>query len=441
MRPHIAEIFSDEARANAMLAFEAALAHAEARCGVIPKSAAQVIAAKCDAGIFDLDALGEAAATAGNPAIPLVRMLTALCGENAGRYVHWGATSQDVIDTAMVLQLREVLDETDKSLARLVKALAALARKHRETVMAGRTFLQHGLPTTFGYRAATWLSPFLRTRDRLKELRGRLLTLQFGGAVGTLASLGTKAPQVQKALARELGLAPPDQPWHTARDRFAEAATQYGLIAGALAKIARDIILLSQTEIGEISEPVEEGRGGSSTMPQKRNPVGAVAILASCEHAISLVPAMLRAMGHEHERAAGAWHQEWIALPEITVYAASALDAMAELAGGLTVDKKRMRANLDLTNGLVMSEAAMMALAPKLGRLEAHHKIAGAGQQAARENRHLKDVLAGDRDIAKIIDRTALDALFDPATYTGQAAAFVDATLASAGRGKTARKR
>lgn len=432
LRDEYARIFCDHRHLSAMLGVEAALARAEARLGIIPAEAAQTIEAKCASDLFDMAALGQATAKAGNPVIPMVKMLTALAGPQAGRYVHWGATTQDIMDTAMVEQMRSVFGLMEDDLNGLMATLVALARAHRDTPMAGRTFMQHALPTTFGYRVAGWLSALLRFRERTREIAPRLFVVQFGGAVGTLASLGLDGPAVQQALAEELGLGVPDMPWHTARDRLAEAAGLCGLLAGTLAKMARDIALLMQSEIGEVNEPVEEGRGGSSTLPQKRNPIGCAAILASCEEIHALGPVMLRAMAQEHERGTGTMHAEWFALPQIAMLAGSALGNMRELTGGLSVDAARMRANLEDTGGLIMSEAAMMALAPKLGRLAAHHKVADAVKIAIAEKRHLRDVLAGDRDITRIIDATALERLFDPATYTGSAGLFVDTVAATA---------
>ena len=430
-RADLAELFSDRARLQAMLTFEAALARAEAHRGVIPEDAAGKIAEKCRAELFDLDALGAATAKAGNPVIPMVAKLTALCG-NAGRYVHWGATSQDVMDTALVLQLGDVLDATRVSLDKLIAALAGLARRHRDDPMAGRTFMQQALPITFGFKVAGWLSALLRARERLSELRPRLAVVQFGGAVGTLAALAGHGRAVQEALAEELGLGVPDMPWHSARDRFGELAAQFALLSGTLAKMARDVALLMQSEIAEVGESAAAGRGGSSTMPQKRNPVASAAILAACEQVQALAPVMLRAMGQEHERGTGSWHAEWLALPEIVIYGASAVAAARRLAEGLVVDPARMRKNLDLTHGLIMAEAVTMALAPKLGRLAAHEKVGEACAAAIARSRHLGAVLGEDPRVVEAIGADAIERLFDPADYTGEAGAFVDAVTATA---------
>ena len=424
-KPQVLAIFSDERRLQAMLDAEAALARAQARLGIIPADAADTIAAHCTYRHFDLAALGAATAAAGNPAIPLVKELTALCGE-AGRYVHWGATSQDIIDTGLVLQLRDLFALLQDEQAKLIAALTDLAERHRDTVMPGRTFMQHALPTTFGYRAATWLDALLRQARRNDCLAQRVCCAQFGGAVGTLASLGTDAPQVQQEFARELSLRVPDLPWHATRDRVAETGTVLGLLAGTLAKMARDISLLMQSEIGELAEPSGPGRGGSSTMPQKRNPVGCAAILAQCEQVHALVPVVLSAMAADHERGTGSWHAEWLALPQIATLSASALITMRELIEGLHVDAERMQANLDMHGGVIMAEAIMMALAPHIGRLNAHHKVADACRRAIDTATPLLEVLTHDREIIDKIPAAQLAIICQPGSYVGAAPMLTD---------------
>ena len=367
-----------------MLDFEAALARAQARLGVIPAAAAPAIAARAEAELFDVAAIGRAAARAGNPAIPLVRRLTALVAEHdepAARFVHWGATSQDAMDTGLVLQLRAFLGPLEADLGRLAAGLARLAEEHRDTAMVGRTWLQQALPTTFGLKAAGWLDAVGRHRQRLAELRPRLLVVQLGGAAGTLASLGGRGLEVADALAGELGLAAPALPWHGARDRVAELAAWLGLLVGTLGKVARDWSLMTQTEVGEVLEPAGEGRGGSSTMPHKRNPVAAAAVLAAAVRAPGLVATMLSAMVQEHERGLGGWHAEWETLPELAVLAAGALRQAAETVEGLEVDRGRMRANLGLTRGLIMAEAVQMALGGE-ARPAAGARAGRAGLQA-----------------------------------------------------------
>jgi 3-carboxy-cis,cis-muconate cycloisomerase len=423
------EVFADPQRLQSMLDVEAALAKVQARAGLIPQAAAKEIAANCRAEAFDLEALGAATARAGNPVIPMVKALTALSGEDAGRYVHWGATSQDIADTGLVLQLRAAWTRIDTLTDALTSDLAKLARSHRDTPMAGRTFMQHAAPITFGFKAASWLSPMLRHRQRIAELRPRMLILQFGGAVGTLASLGGDGLKLARALAQELDLRLPDMPWHTGRDGLLEAAQVMANIAATAAKIAGDVALLMQTEIGEAFEPAGEGRGGSSTMPQKRNPATSAAILGANTKLQALIPAMAAGASPDHERGTGAWHGEWLVLPEIMVLGAGILARASEIIAGIEVDPARMRHNLELTGGLIMAEAAMMALAPALGRLEAHHLVSEACQEASRKGLHLKEVLGNSREVREHLDDKALSNLFDPTRRTGLATAFVDRVL------------
>jgi 3-carboxy-cis,cis-muconate cycloisomerase len=426
-------IFSDLAGVQGMLDFEAALARAEAKAGVIPRDAAEVIASQCRAELFDLETLADAAAGASNVAIPLVKALTRLvAGQdfNAARYVHWGATSQDAMDTALVLQLRSALDNLEAGLGKLADALAALAAKHKETPLAGRTWMQQAVPVTLGLKAAGWLSAVGRQRERVRELRPRALVLQFGGAAGTLASLGTQGLEVAAALAEELQLDLPDSPWHAQRDRVAEAATVVGLLVGSLGKMARDISLLMQTEVAEASEPSGENRGGSSTMPHKRNPVSCAVALAAATRVPGLVSTMLAAMVQEHERGLGGWHAEWETLPEIFVLASGALDNMTRVAAGLEVDADAMRRNLDITQGLILAEAASMALAKHLGKEAAHELVEAACRSAAADKKHLRNVLAADARVTKHLSAADLDRLFDSAHYTGLAAKFVERALA-----------
>jgi len=427
-------IFSDRARLQAMLDVEAALARAEARVGVIPVGAVAPIVESCRVDLFDIPALAEAAALAGNPAIPLVQALTARVAERDGgamRFVHWGATSQDIMDSGLVLQLHATLDLIEGDLSGLSVLLADLAQRHKATVIAGRTWMQQAMPTTFGVKVAGWLSANERHRQRLAELRPRLLVLQFGGAVGTLASLGASGMAVAAALADDLGLALPDLPWHTERDRLAELASVFGLIVGSLGKIARDISLLMQTEIGELFEPAAPGRGGSSAMPHKRNPVGSAYVLATAIRVPGLVSTMLAAMVQEQERGLGSWHAEWETLPEICLLTGGAIEQVTTMIAGLEVDVGKMRANLDVTRGLIFSAAVAMALAPFLGARPAHILVEDASHRAIAERRHLKDILSGDASVRAHLSEADLAKLFDPANASGQAEALVDRVLAA----------
>jgi len=432
--PAVGAIFSDHGRLQGMLDFEAALAAAEARVGVIPAAVAPPISAKCHAELFDPMALAEATALAGNPAIPLVKHLTALVAADApeaAHFIHWGATSQDAMDTGLVLQLRAALVPIDSDLARLADALAALATAHKLTMLPGRTWLQHALPVTFGLKAAGWLDAVERHRIRLASLRPRLLALQFGGAAGTLAALGDRGLAVAAALAQELRLTLPDVPWHTNRDRLAELATTLGMIVGTLGKIARDLSLLMQTDVGEAFEPAGVGRGGSSTMPHKRNPVTSAVVLAAATRAPGLAATLLASMVQEHERGLGGWHAEWTALPELVVLTAGALGQMAGTMANLEVDADRMKANLEVTQGLMMAEAVALALGPTLGRPAAHERVEAACRRALSEGRHLRRVLAEDAVVTGQLSSSDLDRLFDPRSYVGAAVALIERVLAA----------
>jgi 3-carboxy-cis,cis-muconate cycloisomerase len=428
-------LFTDRARLQGMLDFEAALARAEARCGVVPQAAVDVIAKHCDAQVFDLNAIGDAARLAGNPAIPMVKLLTAAVkvdDAEAARWVHWGATSQDAIDTGLVLQLRDALALIDDGCAALIEALARLANEHRGTVMAGRTWLQQAVPITFGLKAAGWLDALLRERQRIAELRPRLLVLQFGGAAGTLASLGDRGLVIAQALSEELDLWLPATPWHTARDRIAEAGSVVGLLAGTFGKIARDLSLLMQTEIAEAFEPAAEGKGGSSTMPHKRNPVGCSVVLANALRVPGLVATLFSAMTQEHERGLGNWPAEWETLPEIFRLTAGSLAALTPTLAGLEIDAARMRENLDATRGLLFAERVTMALAEKMGKQAAHHRLETLSRRVVAERRHLRELLNEDTQLSLLLPAKQLDALFDPAGALGVAGSFIDRVLAAA---------
>ncbi len=426
------EVFSDAARLQRMLDFEAALARAEAGCGVIPDAAAPAIASKCRADLIDANALATAAAASLNPAIPLVKQLTALVAKGdpeAARFVHWGATSQDANDTGLVLQIGQALDILEADLAALCGGLSELARKHRSTLIAGRTLMQHALPTTFGVKVAGWLDAMNRHRERFAETRARVLVLQFGGAVGTLAALREKGLQVAEALAAELHLGLPTMPWHTQRDRIAEVATTLGLLVGTLGKIARDISLHMQTEIAEVFEPVGEGRGVSSTMPHKRNPVSAAIVLSAATRVPGLVSTMLSAMVQEDERGLGDWHAEWETLPEIFRLTAGALHQMATSVPHLEIDAARMRRNLDATHGLIFAEAVTMAMGKHIGKSAAHALVEAASRQARESGEHLREVLAQNPAVTERLTSAELDRLFAPENYLGVAEELVDRVI------------
>ena len=427
-------IFSDSESVQSMLLFEAGLARSEAIAGIIPELASRAIATQCRAENFDLAALERSAALSGNLAIPLVKMLTELVAAQdteAARYVHWGATSQDVTDTATILQLRRAFELIDQDLRSLTATLATVVETHRATLLPARTWMQQALPTTFGFIAAGWLDAILRHRQRLAEIRSRALTLQFGGAVGTLAALGEKGSEVAKLLAGDLFLTLPTFPWHSHRDRIAEVATTLGLLTGTLGKIARDISLHAQTEIAELSEPNAPGRGGSSTMPHKRNPVTCAVVLSASYRVPGLVSTLLSAMAQEHQRGLGGWHAEWETLPEVVSLTGGALHHLTEMLPHLQVDSARMLKNLDVTNGLIFAEAVTMVLAPTLGKSAAHKIVESSATKASAESRSLKEILLTDTDLQAKLSPTDLDRLFDPRNYLGSANQFITQVLAA----------
>lgn len=414
---------SDEALLQAMLDFEGALARAEARAGIIPSDAADAISACCRAELLDPATVGAGAAKGGNPAIPLVKQLTAVVPDSAAGYVHWGATSQDVIDTALMLVAQRTLPTVLADLGRVESACDRLARDHAWTVMAGRTLMQQALPVTFGLKAAGWLAQVRRVRADVEAVRARDLVVQFGGAAGTLASLGDKGAVVPGLLAEELGLGEPEIPWHTARDRFVRLTAALGLVGGAVGKIAMDVILLSQTELGEVREPRP---GGSSTMPHKRNPVGSVMALGAVERLNELAGGAFGSMLQAHERAAGAWHAEWERLGEALRLSATAVRHVRDVLMGLEVDPERMRANLFATNGLIMAEAVMMALARHVGRAEAHKLVESACRQAVDQDQSLEQILSHSQEITRYFNAEDLREALDPLRYLGATQAFID---------------
>jgi 3-carboxy-cis,cis-muconate cycloisomerase len=432
--PAMRAICDDMAYLQRMLDFEAALARAEAATGVIPVDATGPIASACKAGRFDMAALAEAATRSGNLAIPLVKALTAEVAKSsveAARYVHWGATSQDVIDTATVLTIRAAIDALLSDIDRAISGFARLAQQHRHTPVVGRTWLQHALPMPFGLKLAEYAAALNRSRRRLQTLRGETLALQFGGASGTLAALGDRGLEVAEQLARELDLLLPEAPWHTHRDRIAEAASVFAIIAGSCGKIARDVSLMMQTDVAEAFEPAGEGRGGSSTMPHKRNPVAAAAALGAATMAPNLAATIFAAQVQDHERSAGPWHAEWPTLPSLMLVTSGALAAIVDIAEGLGIDAARMRANLNVTHGLIMAEAVTFALAEKIGKSDAHHLVEAASKKAVVEKRDLQDVLAEDAKVAAHLDRNRLAELFEPMNYQGASQALIDRLLAS----------
>lgn len=421
-------VFDDDALLAAYVRVEVALAVAQGRTGVIPQAAADAIAKRASADGLDREALKRDTENVGYPVLGLVRQLSEQLGE-PGKYLHWGATTQDVMDTAVVLQIRDALVLVRRDIAAVSDALAALAARHRETPMPGRTHLQQALPVTFGYKAAVWLSMMDRHAERLRQLEPRILVAQLGGAVGTLASLGDKGLEVQQEFARELGLDTPAISWHVARDGLVETVQFLGLLTGTLGKIGFDVMLMMATEIGEVSEPFSAHRGGSSTMPQKRNPISSEILVANAKAVRAQAGLMLDAMVQDLERGTGPWHVEWIALPQSFILAGGALAQAKFMLEGLGVDAARMRANLDLTRGLIVAEAVMMGLAPHLGRQAAHDLVYDACRRAIAEDRPLFAVLSEDPGVTGVVDGERLRALTDPTHYLGSASAMVDRVL------------
>jgi 3-carboxy-cis,cis-muconate cycloisomerase len=426
--PAMAAAVSDEAWLRAMLDVEAALAAAEAAAGVIPAAAASAIRAACAAGGLDVAAVGREAAASATPVVPLVRRLEAAAGAEAAGFVHRGATSQDVVDTALMLVSRRALDVLLAEADGLADACAALAGRHRDTPMAGRTLLQQALPITFGLKAAGWLVAVLEARDRLLDVRERRLAVQLGGAAGTLAALGDRGLEVLRRLAAELGLAEPVLPWHAARGRVAELGAALGLAGGAAGKIALDVVLLAQTEVGEAQEGAP---GGSSALPQKRNPVASVEVRACVRGLEAQVAVLGGALLAEHERAAGAWQAEWPALAEAFRLAGGAVGRAREAVAGLRVDERRMRANLELTGGLLLSEHVALALAERVGRGRASELVREAASRALAGGRTFREELLAGGEALDLLGPEGIEAALDPGRYLGAAPALVDRALAS----------
>ncbi|MDP6390958.1 MAG: adenylosuccinate lyase family protein [Alphaproteobacteria bacterium] len=419
-------VFSDEQLVARYIEVEIALARVQARLGMIPEAAALAIGEGAKVEIIDLDAMGARAEIVGYPILPLVEQIVAKLPQGLGEWVHWGATTQDIMDTGLVLQLRQALALIEADLRSLADILRTMAKQHRDTPMAGRSHMQQALPITFGYKVAVWLSGIERHLRRLHEIRPRVLIAQFAGAAGTLASLGEDGFKVQDGLAHELGLGRPEATWHVMRDSLAEVVCFLGLVTGTLAKIAVDITLMVQSEVAEAREPFVEGRGSSSTMPQKRNPIASEVLIVTAAAVRQDVGLMLEGMLHDHERASGAWQMEWIALPRAFIAASGALKQALDVLGGLEVDAAAMQRNLDLSRGLIVSEAVMMGLGAAIGRQTAHDLVYDACREAAASGKTLLEVLQAMPEIAEHISGDELVALCDPANYTGLAGEMVD---------------
>jgi 3-carboxy-cis,cis-muconate cycloisomerase len=428
--PAMREIWSDEFRTQKYLDWEAALARAEAKVGIIPQGAADEINRVCKVENIDFEKYAKETLTIGYPVLGLVHQIAHLCRGDAGKYCHWGATTQDITDSATILQIKASFDLIAKDLDRAIAATGKFAREHRSTPMPARSNLQQAVPITFGFKMARLLATLKRHRTRLAEIRPRIEVFEFGGAAGTLATLGDKGLAVQEALARELSLAQPEIAWHTERDRIAEAGCFLGLVTGTLAKFATDLKLMMQTEVSEASEPYVANRGSSSTMPQKRNPISCCYIHACAASVRQGVAALLDAMVEDHERATGPWEIEWITLPAIFTLAGGALAQACFVLEGLEVHADRMRTNLDLTHGLIVSEAVMMGLAPKMGRDKAHDVLYAIIHDAAMGNKSLAEMLLGRADVMADLSEAEIRRLTDPTKYLGLAEVMVDRVLA-----------
>ena len=427
------QVWSDENRTSKYIDVERALAIVQARLGLIPQEAADEIVSHCHLEQIDMARLRQQTERIGYPILGVVTQINQLCRDKLGEYVHWGATTQDITDTATVLQIREALAIVERELAAISAAMARLAKEHRDTPVIGRSNLQQAIPVTFGYKIAGLLSAIERHRERLAQLKERVLVVEFAGAAGTLASLQTGAMETQAGLAAELGLKQPVIAWHTIRDNIAEVGAFLGLVGGTLGKLSMDVKLMMQTEVGEVYEPYHHGRGSSSTMPQKRNPISSCYIHAAISVVRQHAAALMDAMVADHERSTGPWEIEWIVLPEAFCLMAGALKQSRFVLEGLQVDAQAMRRNIDLTEGLVMSEAVMMGLGPYIGREYAHDLVYDLCRQAIAERKPLLDLLAAHPEIAKHVDRKALQAMLDPANYLGQSGHMVDRVLATLG--------
>ncbi|MEE9198575.1 MAG: adenylosuccinate lyase [Dehalococcoidia bacterium] len=431
-------IFEERNLLQKWLDVEAALARVEARLGIIPQEAADAISQHAVAEEMSIEAIKEEMDVTHHPIVPFIRELQRHCPGDTGEYIHWGATTQDIIDTGMVLQLREAYRVLLRDMRRLEEVLMGLAERHRDTVMAGRTHGQQALPVTFGYKVAVWVSEVRRHIERLKQCRPRLLVGQFSGGAGTLASLGDQAWEVRRLLMEELGLGLPDITWHTARDSLAEFVALLGLITGTLAKMGHEVVLLQKTEIAELEELFGPGQVGSSTMPQKRNPTGSEQLMALAKLVRGLVNAAMEGLLHEHERDSGSWHAEWHYIPEACIMTAGAIKGGTEVMGNLQVKSENMRRNLDISRGLVMSEPVMLRLARQVGRQSAHDIIYEAAMKAFEEGRPLKEVLLRSAQVTRHLSGAEIDLLLDPAGYVGLAPRFVDEVLAASRKARAA---
>jgi len=428
-RSEMRSVFSDKSRIKAWLKTEVALANAQAALHIIPIEAAESIAVAAKYENLNLEAMKAEFDKVGFPILPFVHQLTKACDTETARWVHYGATTQDILDTGTVLQMREGLAILENDLQGTIEALAELSQKHRNTVMAGRTFQQLAAPITFGYKSAIWLDELLRHKERLQQLKPRLMVGQCSGAVGTFATLGDKGILVQQKMMALLELEVPAISWHVARDTWAELVSWMAIVAASLGKIANEIGILMRSEIGELSEPFEIGRGASTTLPQKRNPIACEPIIANAHRMREMVGSQLSVMIQEHERGIGPMHLEWLVIPDAFVLLSGSLSHSRYILENLVVDTDRMKANLQLNGGLIMSEAVMMGLAPKIGKKKAHDLVYKAAATAQDSGISLKEALSEEEAISGLLNSDELDNLINPLNYVGSAGAMVDAVL------------
>lgn len=419
-------VFDDHNLLQKWLDYEAALARAEATLGLVPTEAAEEITRKARAELMDKDAIKRGVDKTVHPLVSLIWQLSEHCEGDAGGYVHWGATTQDVMDTAIVLQVKEAFPLFEAALDGLIEAASQLARTHRDTAMAGRTHGQQALPITLGFKIAVWVAELRRHKTRLSENKPRVLTGEFAGAAGTLASVSEHGLEINARLMQELGLNVPEIAWHTARDNFAEFATILSMICATLGKIAHEIIDLQKSEFGELEEPFEMGKVGSSTMPQKRNPMICEAILALARLARTQATTAIDAMMHEHERDWASFQMEWAYIPEICIMTHGALELTHRVLSGLIVYPDNMLRNLDVTRGTLLAERVMLALGKFVGRQHAHDIIYESAMESFEKRISFADVLKNNPVVTEHLDAARIDALLDPLQYTGLAGIFVD---------------
>ena len=427
--PEMREIFSDDARLQGWIDTEIALAKAQVQLGIIPKGVDLVLQKAAKISNLDKVAMKEHFDKVGFPILPFVKQLNKACDPETARWVHYGATTQDILDTGMVLQMKQGIKIIETELQAIITATASLTKKHAKTVMAGRTFQQLAAPVTFGYKSGVWLDEMLRHRERIQELKKRLFVGQCSGAVGTFATLGDRGVEVQKLMMKELDLQVPAISWHTARDSWSELVNTFALMSATFAKIANEVAILMRSEIGELSEPFEIGRGASTTLPQKRNPISCEPIIAIAPRMRELASSQLSAMIQEHERGVGQMNIEWMVIPESFIYMSGSLKHTRFILENLWVGEEQMRKNLDLGGGLLMSESVMMGLAPKVGKSKAHHLVYNAASIAFENKQTLKEALLADKEITEVLTENEIDNLINPISYTGCVEEMIEQVL------------